>query len=74
MPEACRHVVGVAGDVVGQHDSGRLAQAIEKVGPRATRQQVVCGGISGAGCLTDRMWHPGRVHERRSHGAPSARA
>ncbi len=58
MPEARRHVVGVAGDLVGQHNGGRLAQAIEEVGPRASRQQVVHGGIAGAGSLADRVRHP----------------
>ena len=48
MPEAGRHIRRVAWDVVGQHDGGGLAQAIEHVGPRPSGQQVVHRGVTGA--------------------------
>ena len=67
MAEARRHVGRVARDVVGQHDLGGPAQAVEQVGPRASRQEVVRGGVPGAGRLADRVRHPGRIDECGRH-------
>ena len=67
VPEARRHVRRVVTAVVGQHDLGSLAQAVEQVGPRTSREEVVRGGVPGAGRLADRVRHPGRVDEGGRH-------
>ena len=67
MAEARRHVGRVAGDVVGQHDFGGPAQAVEQVGPRTSRQKIVRSGVPGTGRLAHRVGHPGRVDERGRH-------
>ena len=68
MTEAGGHVRRVVAAGVGQHHGGGLAQAVEQVGPRTSRQEVVGGGVPGASCLAHRVRHPGRVDEGGRHG------
>ena len=69
MTETSGHVRRVVAAGVGKHHGGGLAQAVEQVGPRTSRQEVVGGGVPGASRLADRMRHPGRVDEGGRHGA-----
>ena len=64
VPEPGSHVHRVSGNAVREHDVGCLLQRLHKVAPRTTREQVVGGGVPGAGSLADRVRHPGWVHER----------
>jgi hypothetical protein len=73
MAEARRHVGRIARDVVGEHDFGGSAQAVEQVGPRTSRQKIVRGGVPRTGRLAHRVGHPGRIDERGRHGVPVGR-
>ena len=69
MTETGGHIRRVVAAGVGKHHGRGPAEAVEQVGPRTSRQEVVGGGVPGASCLADRMGHPRRVDEGGRHGA-----